>query len=332
MEDSIHKSKDHSMKMVLDEPEMLISFLKKFVPIDVLKDVRPSDVEDIPTRHLNLISEQKDSDTIKRINLKGDSPLFVIAIVEHESQVNFRASFKMLLYTALILEKYEKEVIKKARKESKNKNINPTLLKDFKYPPVLPIVFYDGKTKWTAKTNFLNRTEMHDIFKKYIPKFEYELVDLNKYSIEDLTKFGDLLSLFLILDKVKNPDELGGIMSSLPKDYIDKVSANVPDNLRELLSKVVLILLTKIDVPKDEIAEVTDRIKERGVAEMFNNFNAEGYSVRETRREAKAEVSVKIARKLIARKRPIEEIIEDTELTREEVEKLLQEHNSATSH
>ena len=93
-------------------------------------------------------------------------------------------------------------------------------------------------------------------------------------------------------------------------------------------SDVVKMLLTKIDVPEEEISDVADRIYERGVSEMFNNFNVEGYSVRETRKEERT----RFARRLLARKRPIEEVVEDTELTREEVEELLKEQNSAGSH
>jgi len=62
---------------------------------------------------------------------------------------------------------------------------------------------------------------MHGVFEKYIPKFEYELIDQNKYSVGDLTQYGDLLSLFMILNKIKKPDELNGILTRLPEDYIE---------------------------------------------------------------------------------------------------------------
>ena len=165
-----HKTKDISVKMILDEPELFVEFLRDFIPVEILKDIDPADIEDVTERLLSLVSEQKDGDTIKRINLKGDIPVFVIAIVEHESQVNFRAPFKMLLYIALILDGYEKEINKEASKKA-GKNIKITLTKEFKYPPVLPIIFYDGKDEWSAEMNFLNRTEMSGVFGKYIPQF-----------------------------------------------------------------------------------------------------------------------------------------------------------------
>ena len=287
----IHKAKDNSIKMVLDEPEMFVAFLRNFVPMEIFKDIEPSDIEDVTSRFLTLVSEQKDSDTVKRIHLKGDTPLFVIAIIEHETKVNYRAPFKMLLYIALVLDAYEKEVAREAKASAdanseKESNINTAAQKDFKYPPILPIVFYDGENEWTAETNFLYKTEMHDIFEKYIPMFEYELVSLKDHTVESLAKFGDILSLFMILDKIKTPGSLSSILSALPSDYVEHLKLNVPDRLKKLLANVIRVLLAKINVPQDEIDKIAENIHERGVSEMFS---IENYDVQETRRIAHEE-------------------------------------------
>jgi len=207
----IHKAKDNSVKSILAEPELFAEFLHNFIPIDVLKNISPSNIEDISERLISLVSEQKDGDTIKRINLDDGKSLFVIAIVEHESKVNFRAPFKMLLYIALILNDYEKEI---------NKDEKITYTKDFKYPPILPVIFYDGESEWTAEMNFLDHTEMSDIFAKYIPKFGYELVSLKDYSFVDLAEFGDTLSLFMMIDKLKTAEAFSEL-GKLPKAYIE---------------------------------------------------------------------------------------------------------------
>jgi len=270
--------------MILGEPELFAEFLRDFIQLEIFKDISPSDIEDVPERLISLIAEQKDGDTIKRVNLKGES-LFVITIVEHESKVNFRAPFKMLSYITLILDDYEKEANRKASSEA-GKDVKVSLSKDFRYPPILPIIFYDGEGEWTAKTNFLYRTEMNEIFEKYIPKFEYELVSLRNYSFADLAEFGSVLSLFMMIDKVRTAEELSNL-SSLPKGYAKKLkNMNVPAHLKELLVKVITVLLRKIDVSQDEIDVLVERIDERGVSEMIA---IENYSVQETRKQAKAE-------------------------------------------
>ena len=88
MAKTIHKAKDNSLKLIFNEPELFVEFLRDYIPVDMLKDVKPSDIEDMTERFLPLFQDGKDSDTVKRVNLKGDTPLFVIAILEYESQVN----------------------------------------------------------------------------------------------------------------------------------------------------------------------------------------------------------------------------------------------------
>jgi hypothetical protein len=278
---AIHKAKDNSVKEILAEPELFVEFLRSFVPIDILKNIVPADIEDVTTRLISLVSEQKDGDTIKRINLNEGKSLFVITIVEHESQVNFRAPFKMLLYIALILDAYERE----AYKETGNSTaVNQT--RDFKYPPILPIIFYDGQSEWTAETNFLYRTEMHEIFEKYIPKFEYELVSLKDYSFTDLVDFGNTLSLFMMVDKLQT-DEAFRELGNFPNEYIKRMDEmNIPLHLKKLLVKVITVLLNRINVPQGEIDTLLERIDERGISEMLSIAN---YDVQAVRREAEQE-------------------------------------------
>jgi len=336
MAKSIHKAKDSSFKVVFGEPELFVEFLRDYIPIDILKDISPADIEDMTERYLPLFQDSKDSDTVKRINLKGKTPLFVIAILEHESQVNYRASFKMLQYIALVLNEYEKDANKA--------NKNASSAKDFKYPPVLPIVFYDGESEWTAATNFVDRTELGDLFYKYIPKFEYELVDLNKYDEQAIAGFGNALSLIMLIDKIRTSEGIS-ILNKLPSDYIESLRQNIPPHLYKLLADVITVFLTRINVPDDEIENVTKHLYERRIQEMFTHID--NYDVQETRRVARAEARAEVraearaeamaevraetraeerinfARNLLRRNRPIDEIVEDTGLSREEVEQLL---------
>ena len=58
---------------------------------------------------------------------------------------------------------------------------------------------------------------------------------------------------------------------------------NVPQHLKELLVKVVTVLLRKINVPQEEIDVLVERIDERGLSEMLA---IENYNVQAIRREA----------------------------------------------
>ena len=285
---TIHKAKDNSFKLIFNDPSLFAEFLRNYIPIDILNDIQPEDIEDITERFLPLFQDNKDSDTVKRVTLGSNPPLFVIAILEHESGVNHRTSFKMLQYITLVLTDFEKEINKE--------KANASSAKGFKYPPVLPIVFYDGASKWNAETNFLDKTELNNVFYKYIPQFEYELVNLNEYREYDLIKFGGVLSLIMIIDKINDAGGIG-LLSKLPSDYIEKLLFDIPPHLNKLLADVITVLLKRINVPDDEITGITEKLYRREIQEMF--AWADNYDVQETRRIAREEGSEEKARQII---------------------------------
>ena len=62
---------------------------------------------------------------------------------------------QILRYMVYIWEDYEKECEIKQKGISKNK--------DFKYPPILPIIFYNGSKNWTSSLQLNERIYFSDI-------------------------------------------------------------------------------------------------------------------------------------------------------------------------
>ena len=211
-------------------------------------------------------------------NLKEHEPLFVVGLTEHQQKVNYRMSFRFLQYCVYIWDYYEKqqEALKKGSTE----------LKDFKYPPVLPIVYYTGESKWTAPLNFYDKVYLNKIFKQYIPSFEYMLIEANNYTQDDLLKNKDILSLFFLIDKIKYAEQISQI-NKIPQEYFDELEKETPEHLRELIRDVVYFFLKRLDVPEEELDDFSSKIKNRRLSNMFELLD--GYSVRRTREEARKE-------------------------------------------
>lgn len=74
-------------------------------------------------------------------NEKND-PLYLISLIEHKSDVDYDVAMQILKYMVCIWQDYAKE------QERLQKHI--TNRKYFRYPPILPIVYYEGTSKWTA--------------------------------------------------------------------------------------------------------------------------------------------------------------------------------------
>ena len=117
-----------------------------------------------------------------------------------------------------------------------------TKRKGFRYPPILPIVFYDGPGAWTAAVNFQERVYLNEMLGEYIPSFRYLVIPLSRES---------------------------------------------PESVLKLIGKILAVLLVRLNVPKEEVEEFTDRIERREFGMLFEHFEA--YDVQETRRISREE-------------------------------------------
>ena len=117
-----------------------------------------------------------------------------------------------------------------------------TKRKGFRYPPILPIVFYDGPGAWTAAVNFQERVYLNETLGEYIPSFRYLVIPLSRES---------------------------------------------PESVLKLIGKILAVLLVRLNVPKEEVEEFTDRIERREFGMLFEHFEA--YDVQETRRISREE-------------------------------------------
>jgi len=159
------------------------------------------------------------------------------------------------------------------------------MCKDFKYPPVLPIVFYNGKYSWNAERNFFDRTFLNKAFEKYIPKFEYELINLNDFNEQDIMRFGDALSFVLLVDKVR--DSKGeSMLTHLPPDYIEQLRLHIPENLITVITEVVLVFLDKSGFKRLEAERIAAIVEKAGRKEYGGMFEAAIESIKEGQQEA----------------------------------------------
>lgn len=134
--------------------------------------------------------EERNSDTVKRIKISGKDTFYFIFLIEHKTKVDYNVSMQLLRYMVYIWEDYEKEMERQHRGISKTKG--------FRYPPVLPVVYYEGKEKWSASGNLKDRILFQKAFEPFTPGFFYKLIQLNSYSIEELMDKKDELRHFKI--------------------------------------------------------------------------------------------------------------------------------------
>jgi hypothetical protein len=130
-------------------------------------------------------------------------------------------------------------------------------------------VFYEGKREWTAELNFLYKTRGYDIFERYIPKFEYELINLSGYDKESIKGFKDVLSVFLLLSKAEGHADFYKLKVEL-QEILSKIE--IPEDIRELLVQIISGYFKKAEIPEGARDEAIGTVLSREGAKMLENI------------------------------------------------------------
>ena len=315
------KPKDSSAKLIFDDHVLCAQFLQDYVDVGILRNVEPEDIEDISERFLWIWQENRDSDSVKKIRIKdvpGMEEVYVIAMIDHQSKVDYDMSFRTLRYSVQIWTDYAQE------QEAKRKGA--TKLKDFRYPPILPVVFYDGSGGWTASADFKERVYLGDVLGEYIPSFRYMVVRLSGYSNQELLDKRNELSLIMLVDKLRSAADFQ-TLKDIPEEYFEDISQKAPETVLKLIGKIISVLLLRLNVPKGEVEEFTDRIERREFHMLFENFEA--YDVQETRRVSKAEGKAEDVLELLEELGPVPEKVREQIMKEQDLPTLSKWHKAA---
>lgn len=66
--------------------------------------------QDVTERYVPMFTEERNSDTVKRIKLAGNHTLFFVSLIEHKTRVDYNVSMQLLRYMVYIWEDYEREM------------------------------------------------------------------------------------------------------------------------------------------------------------------------------------------------------------------------------
>jgi hypothetical protein len=131
--------------------------------------------------------EPRESDIIYKLKTEN---VYFYCLMELQSSVDYTMLIRLMVYMSSLWQNILKETDEKERNR-----------KDYKLPVIVPIVLYNGDDKWTVGQEFSSMYANYELFKDYALNFKYYLLDVNRYSDEDLVKAGNLVSSILLLDK-----------------------------------------------------------------------------------------------------------------------------------
>lgn len=272
------KVSDSGGKLIFGDNILCSQFLRDYIHLPYLKDVQPEDIEDVSDQFVPLFEEERNADRVKKVTIRGESPFFLVSLIEHKAYVDYNVCMQVFRYMVYIWDAYEKEAEKQQRGISKKAG--------FKYPVILPIVYYEGKKKWTVPLDFESRIYQGELFRKYVPNFQYYLVPLRSYSNDELLDKADEISLVMLLNKMQTPEDITEFRQ-IPPETMDSILRETPEHIMDIIAKVLRAFLIEANVPLQETEELVGKVKEKKMARLFENMDK--IDIQEQRRKTEEE-------------------------------------------
>jgi len=242
--------KDKKFKELLNDKHIFLEFMKAFFPIEGLKE------KDLIQEKTDFISKdytEKRSDVLYKIKKDGKE-IYLYILVEHQSSIDQLMVYRFLNYMVKIWDHY----IENNKKGSKKKN--------FKLPPIIPILFYDGEKKWTPPIELKEKIKESENFKELIPNFKYHKIELNEIEEEKLLGLKNAMGTLLYLDKkIENKDILEVLEKS--REIFEQFEETEKEKFRSHFYGFIKILSEKTDT---DIEEEIKHYEE--VQEMYESF------------------------------------------------------------
>mgnify|MGYP002549269758 FL=1 len=286
----------------MDKKEEAIALINQAIKIKL----KAEEIEKYTSSFVSKIFQNREADIVYKYKNKN-----IFFLIEHQTKIDYSMSYRIL--------EYEIEIMKSAIDIRKVKN------KEYKLPLVIPIVLYTGKKKWDAKRYLEESQETLDDVK--IKAGNYNLVDINDFTKEELLQGKTLISKMMLLEKSESTEE--------SIEMLEKIIPNTNKEEKELLKRVISILFGE-KIGEEKTKELIEKIdggegKMLALVDMIRNENKMYINMgrKEGRKEAREEGKIKlkqqcleIAKNLLKINMPISQISEVTKLPEEEIEKI----------
>ncbi len=194
----IVNSHDRFFNVLFSEKAGVIEFVTKTFPADILSKLDLDTLELDTTEYVDNNLRTNYSDVVYNCKY-GNSQIKISLLFEHKSYIENIPQLQLLGY-----------MLKIWLKQIKQKQ---------KLTTVIPIIFYHGKRKWTKKEFKKYFEDIDSVLERFIPKFDYLLLDTSKYTDDEIIKLFEGLQLQIGMLVMKNIFDEQKILNELEKIF-----------------------------------------------------------------------------------------------------------------
>lgn len=237
MPNMINHPHDNLFTHLMSNEKNVSDFIRQFLPKQISESINYDTLKIIDSKQLNLKYKKYTLDILTEAEVKG-CRTGIYFVFEHKSYKDKHTLLQILSYCLAIW-------------ESNLKNNEPLR-------PIIPVVFYHGKSKYGLPVNFGDYFEVPEELKDYMVNFRYELFDTSMFSNDEFMKLcADNLFLKSALIAFKN------IFSGREGlSLIFRTVSGLENDIRDI---IIVYAMSITDISEEEIIDIA---KEGGILDM----------------------------------------------------------------
>ncbi|BAP55356.1 putative transposase [Thioploca ingrica] len=227
---------DESYKLLFSHPQMVEDLLRGFVHEPWVAELDFTTLEAVKSSFVSSNLKRRDEDVIWRVRWQ-QRWLYLYILLAFQATPQPFMGIRVAVYVGL----FYQDLIKEQKLTSQDQ-----------LPPVIPIVLYNGATRWSAPTATHDLIESVAGLEQYQLQIEYLLLDEGTYSETQLAPLHNLVAALFRLENSRTEPDLQRVLESL----IEWLAQDEQDSLRQAFIQWLKWVLLPRRLPNVAIPEV----------------------------------------------------------------------------
>lgn len=246
---------DHSYKLLFAHPQLVRDLLEGFVGGEWVRQIDFTSLKRVSDNYVSDNLRARADDIVWRVRC---GEIYVYLLLEFQSRVDPYMALRVLTYEGLLYQ----DLLKSGQIASEGGRL----------PSVLPIVLYNGLTRWAAPDNLAALMAEAPVgLEPYRPQSRYRLIDETRYTDADLARSGNLAAALFRIENCRSHEQIPAIVRPLLKRLRQAGLESLRRAFVMWLGKVILARLPHVSqLEADRLWEEQAMLSER-----FDQWEAE---------------------------------------------------------
>jgi hypothetical protein len=254
---------DTGYKLLFSDPTIVRDLVRGFIDDAWLAQLDFSTLERVNGQYVTQDMRQREDDVVWRVK-SGERWLYLYLLIEFQSSVDRFMALRTMVYVGLLYQ----DLISQ-------KQLGP----DGLLPPVLPVVLYNGESRWRAPTSLAALLPKVPAFLAPLqPQMEYVLIDEGAYPASALSTLpSNLVAAIFKLERPQHPEEVRRILA----EVLDATKGPEYAQVRRIIALWIRAALKRnrrysIELPElDDLQELSVMLSQR-IEEWAKAYMATG--------------------------------------------------------